>query len=328
MANAARTALYAGRPERAYRLIETAMAQGSNRASLLKLEARIYVGLGMPLRAAGCYARIKKPSALERARMAAILQRQAPRAGLLSLRIQSGGKIFMGRHNLRRVRGLLPAREGGIYLLTRDSFLTLDSKGLPGEKQSMSDAKDLSLGPEGKPVALDETHILWGKTMVPLPTGLKKPVSVAASPDGNLILLDAGTRKLYRLSAKGKPLGGAVLLMKHPIKVRVDGSGRIYVADRNTGTVHVFGADLSPIRTIVPEKAVHLRRLGDIAVDFSGNVLMLDSRRHTLSLFSSKGRFLGKVGGNGIRIDCAGWNGLDTIVFADRKHGFIGRISL
>jgi len=283
--------------------------------------------MDMPLRAADCLSRLSgKGSGSERVK--AIMQRQGPGAeGKVEFKA-IGDRISLARSLLRHVAGVSSAPAGGALLLTREALSLIDAKGLVKSRKPMNGAKDLSLDSGRDPVVLMKDRIVWGEKTIPLPAGVKTPSSIAVSPDGTLVLLDSGLRKLYRIDDKGTPLGAASLLINKPVKVRLDGAGRIYVGDGEGRSVHVFGADLSPVRTITPSGDARLRRLDDFQVDFSGNLLVLDGRAYSLSLFSSKGLLLGRFGGGGIRVDAFGWDGLSTVATVDRKAGYIGWITL
>lgn|GEM_PF-1441316 len=329
MLGAAEVALYSGKPERAYRLLKTAMGTKKADERTLELEAAIYVGMDMPLRAADCYSRLHGNRTAS-TRLRAIIQRQGPEgtAPKVDFKAVGKGRILLARKFLKHVTGVSFAPEGGTFLLTREAFSLIDGKGLVKTTKPMDEARDLSLDSARVPIVLTKDRIIWGEKVIPLPAGVKDPSSIAAAPDGTLVLLDSDLHKLYRIDDKGTPLGAASLLIDKPAKVRMDGAGRIYVGDADSRSVHVFGADLSPLRSITPSGDARLRRLDDFKVDFSGNLLVLDGRAHSLSLFSSKGLFLGRFGGGGVRIDAFGWDGLFTVVIVSRKAGYIGRVTL
>lgn len=327
MLGAARIALFSGDPDRAYRLVQTAVSLEKPDEKALKLEAAIYVAMDMSLRSADCLSRLPG-NGTETQRVKAILQRQGPAAeGKVGFKT-AGDRILLARNLLRHVSGVFFSPGGGALLLTREALSVIDKKGFVESRKPMNEARDISLDSGGGTVVLMRDRIVWGDKAIPLPAGVKDPSSIAISPDGTLVLLDSDSQKLYRIDEKGAPLGAAALLIDKPIKVRMDGAGRIYVGDKDGRSIHVFGADLSPLRTITPSGDARLKRLEDFQVDYSGNIIVLDGRAHSLLLFSSRGLLLGRYGGGGQRVDAFGWDGLFSIAIVDRKAGYIGRITL
>lgn len=327
MAEAARIALYSGRPEQAYRLVVTAMPHLSKDAAFMALAAKVGIALDRPIQAAG-YLAAAPPSPRTALEIRALLQRGAPGAGPIPVNPSSKTFFAMDRRVLKEVQALLPSPDGGWVVLTRAAVIRVGADGHPGTAVPLPGGRDLCLDGEGRAVALGADHVLWGDDSVPLSKGLVKATSAAASPDGSLILLDGGAKRLYRLDRSGRVSGSVGLLVKDPVKVRLDASGRIYVADENDGTIHVFRGDMSPLRVLDPEASGQkLRKLTDLWVDFAGDVLVLDGREHRLLLFSSAGRFLGATPET-LRVDAAGWDGQDTLAVFDEKTGAAGRIVL
>ena len=325
---AARLALYSGRAERAYRLVLLAQPEEGSSASWLDLCARVYLALDRPMRMADCLASLgaSDPRALKMAQ--AVMQRLGPSPPPAVLSVKPASMPPFDRSVARRVVGIEPAPDGSVYLLTENALVRIDRTGRQLSSTPLARGKDMTLDEEGKVVALGESQILWGDAVVPIPSGLDKPVSVAASPEGSLILLDRGARRLYRLDRHGKVLGSVALSLRNPAWVRVDMAGRIYIADKSTEAVHVFRADMSPLRNIDPAAEGHpVRRMEGMEVDFAGDVMLLDGRARRAVLFSGDGRYLSATG-EAARVSAMGWDGLDSVVVLDEKSGAVGRISL
>lgn len=215
---------------------------------------------------------------------------------------------------------------GQVLVLTEAGLIKISPEGRIEGAGALAGGADLTLDWQGQPLALGAAQALWGARRISLPKGLDKPASLAASPDGSLILLDAGQRRLYRLDEGGAVLGSAPLALKDPIRVRLDAAGRVFVADRASGTVHVFTGGLAPLRVIDPENSgQNVRRIEDMAVDFAGNVLLLDGRAHSATLFSAQGRALATTG-DAVRMDLFGWDGLGELVYVNTKDGYLGRV--
>lgn len=325
---AARLALYSGRAERAYRLVLLAQPEEGSSASWLDLCARVYLALDRPMRMADCLASLgaSDPRALKMAQ--AVMQRLGPSPPPAVLTVKPASIPPLDRSVARRVVGIEPAPDGSVYLLTENALIRIDRTGRQLSSTPLARGKDMTLDEEGKVVALGESQILWGDAAVPIPAGLDKPVSVAASPEGSLILLDRGAKRLYRLDRRGKVQGSVALSLRNPAWVRVDMAGRIYIADKSTEAVHVFRADMSPLRDIDPAAEGHpVRRMEGMQVDFAGDVMLLDGRGRRAVLFSGDGRYLSATGG-ATRVSAMGWDGLDSVVVLDEKSGAVGRIAL
>lgn len=327
LVGAAGAALYSGRPDQAYRLLMTASPQMKTDTDFLDLAARVYLALDRPMRAAEACAGLVKtePDASDKVR--ALLQRQGTLHPGSYFTFDQKPFPIHDKGSLKQIEAAVPGPKGSVYLLTKNALLSMGPDGKILSSKPLAGARDLSLDGRGRPVALGDSTILWNGKSIPLPAGLDEPVSVAASPDGSLILLDAGRRRLYRLNAKGEPAGSAALGIRKPIIVRTDSAGRIYVADRDGDKVFVFGADMSPLRVLDPEALGHkVRKLEGLYVDFAGDMLLFDARAHELLMFSSDGRFLGRTDERVARIYVAGWNGLGTIVYVNKRAAVLGRI--
>jgi hypothetical protein len=325
---AARLALYSGRAERAYRLMLLAQPEEGNSTSWLNLCARVYLALDRPMRMADCLASLgaSDPRALKMAQ--AVMQRLGPSPPSSVLTVKPASIPPLDRSVARRVVGIEPAPDGSVYILTENALIRIDRTGQQRSLTPLAKGRDITLDEERKVVALGESQILWGDAVVPIPAGLDKPVSVAASPEGSLILLDRGARRLYRLDPHGKIQGSVALSLRNPAWVRVDMAGRIYIADKSSEAVHVFRADMSPLRDIDPAAEGHpVRRMEGMEVDFAGDVMLLDGRGRRAVLFSGDGRYLSATGEDA-RVTAMGWDGLDSVVVLDERSGVMGRIAL
>jgi hypothetical protein len=325
----ARVALFSGHADQAYRLLMTAQPEMAGDPEWLDLAARVYLALDRPLRMAECLlpaAETRDPEALSRVK--AILSRQGPHPPRSFASIPNGKWPGFDRTSLKDVESLAPGPDGSVYLLTREALIHVGADGTRLTVSPLRDGTDLTLDVAGTPIALSAVGVLWGDRLVPLPAGANKPVSVAASPEGSLFVLDRGARRLYRLSAEGALTGSINVPLDEPFRVRLDMAGRIYIADRDTGRVHLYGPDMVPIRILDPAATGHeVRRIDDMMVDFAGDVLLLDGRAHDLLLFGSDGRYLGTTAGRFPRVDAAGWDGLSRLVFVSWREGVLGRAS-
>lgn len=315
----AEAALFSGKPERAYRILENRAAFEKTDPEALALLARTLLALDRPLDAARVLGRMEATPSV-RSRIRALLQRNLALDGGVALSETPFPTPGLDPRILKGARAIAPAADGGAFLLGRDALFTLGADGRLLATRPLPDTRDLSLDEDGKPLALAKGLLLWGDRTLTLPPTFGSPSSVAALPEGSAVLLDDGKRRLIKVDGNGNAVGSAGILVPDPFLVRADGAGRLYVADGRGGRIHVLGGDLATLRVLDPKAAgVPLKRLSDFRVDFAGNLLLLDGRAHRLILLSSSGRLLFLSREEGPRISAAGWDGLDRILYVDGK---------
>jgi hypothetical protein len=319
-------ALYSGRAEQAYRLLLLARPEDGPGPDWLETSARVYVGLDRPLLAVESLTVLGTSDASARERAGVLFERQGPGAVRPSLQALSSQPVQAEKKVMRSWTCILPAPDGSAYVLSETGLSKVGQNGRVVAVAPLTGGVYLCSDWKGQAVALGESQLLWGSRRINLPGGLAKPASVAVTPEGVLVLLDEGQRRLYRLDEKGSVLGSAPLTLKEPFKVRSDMAGRIFVADRASGTVSVFTGGMVPLRLLDPEaRGQKVRKLQDLFVDFAGDVLLLDGRSRSVFLFSAQGQFLATTG-EAWRMDLAGWDGLRGLVYADFKNGVVGRL--
>ncbi len=322
----ARVALFAGHPDQAYRLLLAAQPQLGRSPEWLDLAARVFLALDRPLRMAECYAALAPTDALAMAKVKAILSRQPGASAGGPFSPVKGAWAALDKKVLKSASAVAPGPGGSLYLLTGTGLLEVGSGGEVRATQPLLEGSDLCLDFEGRPVALGATQVLWGGKTVALPRAIAKPASAAASPDGQLLVLDRDARRLYRLGPQGSILGSIALQLGDPTKVRSDLAGRIYLADRDNGEIHVFAPDMTPLRAFTPAvSGKPVRRVEDLWVDPAGNILVLDGSAKQLALFAHGGQFLGWSGDRVGRVDAAGWDGLNSLVVLNRREAYVGR---
>ncbi len=321
--DASKVALFAGRPEQAYRLLLLARPALGDDPAWLDVAARVYLALDRPGLEAQAFLKLAPSDPSAAARVKALLERtgNGPRLAFQPL----GRWPVLDKKSLKPVVAVAPGPGGSAYLLTEDALLTLGADGGILKSESLLDARDLTLDASGVPLALGADTVRWGDTVVKLPSTVSRPVSAAPAPDGTFFVLTRGDQRLYRFSRKGTSLGSAAVALGDPARVRVDGAGRIYLADRDTGQVRLYGADMAPVRTVtLAQLSRPLRRLDDLTVDVGGNLLAVDGSSKEALLFTASGQLLASTG-PALRVDAAGWDGLGNLLVLDRREGIFWR---
>lgn len=319
----AEAALFGGRPERAYRILQTQCALSPPSEKALSLLAMTLLALDRPLDAARVLARMDAPSAAGQVR--ALLERNLALHGKVALAEEPFPTPALDPRILKKALAVAPAPGGGAFLMDRAALYTLGPDGRLMATRPFPGALDLSLDASGRPLALAKGSLLWGDRTLTLPPTFGSPDSVAFLPEGAAVLLDGRQHRLLKVDTEGRAVGSAAILVPDPFLVRTDGAGRLYVADGRGGRIFVLGGDLSVLR-ILDAKAsgAPLRRLADFRVDFAGNLLLLDGRSHRLILLSSSGKVLYLSGEENPKVAAAGWDGLNRILFVDERVPRVG----
>jgi len=282
------------------------------------------LALDRPLDAARVLGRME-PSPTVASQIRALLERNLALRGKVTLEESPFPTPALDLRILRKALAIAPAPDGGVYLLGHDALFTLGADGRLLATQPLPGALDLSLDGAGRPLALARGLLRWGDRTLNLPPTFGSPVSVAYLPEGVAVLLDDRKRRLIKVDSEGRAVGSAGILVPDPLLVRTDGAGRLYVADGKGGRIFVLGGDLSVLRILDPKTSgAPLRRLSDLRVDFAGNLLLLDGRARRLILLSASGKVLYLSGEENPKVSAVGWDGLDRILFVDRKVPRLG----
>jgi hypothetical protein len=323
-----RKSLFEGRAEEALRLLLAAEPERGGEPAHARLTGLTFLALERPARAIEALAGGGEE---ERAMAALLLRRQAPDAAPAAFKSAPSPWPGISREILKEKdpRALLPSPDGTLWLMSKDRLAHLSPGGGTLATVSLPGARDLVSDGEGGPIALGSKQVFWRGKVLLLPPELDKPLSAAESPDGRLFLLDGRGPTLVHLSSSGKVEGRSVFPLGDPVRVRVDGVGRVYLLDAATRCVFVYSAALSPLRILDPEaRGFKLRKASDLFVDFAGDMLLLDGREDAAALFSAQGRFLGASRREETRMDALGWDGAGSLIYLDRREDSVGKVDL
>ena len=324
----ARKSLFEGKAEEALRLLLAAQPERGGDPAHARLAGLTFLALERPARAIESLARGGEE---EREMAAFLLRRQAPDAAPAAFKPTQAPWPGITREILKEKdpRALLSSPDGTLWLMSKDRLAHLSPEGRTLATMSLPGARDLVSDGEGGPIALGSKQVLWRGKVLLLPPDLDKPISAAESPDGRLFLLDGRGPALVQLSSSGKVEGRSVFPLGDPVRVRVDGVGRVYLLDATTRCVFVYSAALSPLRILDPEaRGLKLRKASDLFVDFAGDMLLLDGREDAAALFSAQGRFLGASRREETRMEALSWDGTGSLVYLDRHEDSVGRVDL
>jgi DNA-binding beta-propeller fold protein YncE len=133
-----------------------------------------------------------------------------------------------------------------------------------------------------------------------------RPLGIAVSPEGDLLVTDANNHRLLRYDRDGSLLQASGAGSREadtegfntPAGVALDGRGNAYVVDILNGRV----VELSPGGTFLRElgelgdSGGTFSRPKDVALDADGNIYVSDGLLAAVEVFSPDGRYLGFIG--------------------------------
>jgi DNA-binding beta-propeller fold protein YncE len=133
-----------------------------------------------------------------------------------------------------------------------------------------------------------------------------RPIGVAVTPDGDIVVSDADNHRVSRLNGQGDVLwsagtgtrAGGTEGFNVPGALTVDQAGNIYVADTLNGRVVELSPDGAFVRQFgrLGDEAGTLSRPKGVAVDGDGRVFVSDGLLAAVEVFASDGTYLGLIG--------------------------------
>jgi len=133
-----------------------------------------------------------------------------------------------------------------------------------------------------------------------------RPIGIAVSPLGELLVTDADNNRLLRYDADGHLLkvmgegrrGAGTNGFNTPAGVALDGRGNAYVVDMLNGRVVELSPDGTFLRELggLGDSGGTFSRPKDVALDDDGNIFVSDGLLAAVEVFSPDGRYLGFVG--------------------------------
>ena len=206
------------------------------------------------------------------------------------------GTLIRSVSDLRRPWGVAVSSTGQLAVVDNQGWHALHVY------RSASSSSPRSFGS----VAIIQTpEILIGEEVCNEPRG------VAFTADGNIVLVDGKRHRVLRYSQDGKLLfkagclGKGPLQFNDPVGVAVNPSGQILVCDRRNHRIQVLSPNLVYLRQIgrfgEGDQGPGLYLPWDVACDSEGCVYVADCGNCCVKVFSSDGKFLMKIGGQGKR---------------------------
>jgi DNA-binding beta-propeller fold protein YncE len=136
--------------------------------------------------------------------------------------------------------------------------------------------------------------------------GRPRPISIAVSPQGELLVTDADNNRLLRYDGDGRLLqvmgegrrGAGTGGFNTPAGVALDGLGNAYVVDMLNGRVVQLSPDGTFLRQLgeLGDSGGTFSRPKDVALDADGNIYVSDGLLAAVEVFSPEGRYLGFIG--------------------------------
>lgn len=221
-----------------------------------------------------------------------------------ALAVDSAGRVYLADTGNRRIDVFTPEGE------------PLPALGARGSGESaVGHVWALAIEPDGSILALSRRrHRLRrlsprGELLAFLATEelLQDPVGVAVAPDGTILVLDAGHSAVLRLSRDGEELaragehGSGRGQFVRPVALAVDGAGRVFVADYDTGRVQRFSPELEyETEWEIPRSDHELGQVIAVTDADGGAVYVLDAEERRVIRYTPDGLRQWSVGGRGL----------------------------
>ena len=185
-----------------------------------------------------------------------------------------------------------PALKGAMAIASDGEFLYVANSGA---------RQVLVLTPAG-----DVTKTIELEKVAESDTERPRPISIAVSPQGELLVTDADNDRLLRYDADGRLVqvmgeghrGAGTDGFNTPAGVALDDRGNAYVVDMLNGRVVELSPDGTFLRELggLGDSGGTFSRPKDVALDDDGNIFVSDGLLAAVEVFSPDGRYLGFIG--------------------------------
>nr|XP_006825513.1 PREDICTED: tripartite motif-containing protein 2-like [Saccoglossus kowalevskii] len=149
------------------------------------------------------------------------------------------------------------------------------------------------------------------------------PIDVSVNKKGNVLVADAGNKRIQILDSNGKYIGHILVDLPHISGVAMAPNGNIVVVEWETKHVHVYNENREKIKQFTYKEFV---KPYGITVNSKGHILVADPEASYIFMFTSDGDFIMKIGKeegegklNNPHFVATGRK--DDVIVSDSRHG-------
>uniref|UniRef100_A0ABM0MUF2 Tripartite motif-containing protein 2-like n=1 Tax=Saccoglossus kowalevskii TaxID=10224 RepID=A0ABM0MUF2_SACKO len=119
------------------------------------------------------------------------------------------------------------------------------------------------------------------------------PVGITVDKMGNVLIADAGNKRIQILDSNGKYIDQILLDSERPIGVAMALNSNIVVVEFDTKHVHIYSENREKIKQFTYKEFV---KPYGVTVNSKGHILVADPKAHCIFVFTSDGDFIMKIG--------------------------------